>query len=118
MTVNDAVMKAIKPLITDEAQRVKIVNAVVTELDFAGWITTDNDHLAMMRTLLKVNQQAALDPEVHPRDLATLTNKVMALSKEVFTMEERARLERKQAGGRFNVDGTPKGDESFTTETL
>lgn len=112
MTVNDSVMDAIESLVKDEKLRVKIVNAVVNELELHGWITTDSDHLAMMRGLLRVNHKAAMDPDIPARDLAAVTLKLMSLSKEVSTLEERAKQERKQdSGGNSNTDRNQAGED-------
>lgn len=116
MSAHEAIRKAVDSVITDTAQAAKVSDAVFVALDTAGWFTTDSDHLAMMRTLLQHNYSLATNPETNARDVAALTNKVQSLSKEVATLEERARQESRQNRGRNSAGGT--ADEKFDPDKV
>lgn len=95
MPASDVIVDILEPILKDRKQAVKVGNEILTALDVGGWLTTNNDHLAMMRTALKRVHDAVVDPDCSARDLAALTNRLQQFSAEVTTMEEKQRQEEK-----------------------
>lgn len=103
MPAHDVIRKAVDKLVKSDAKlAARIANEVFTELDNNGWLTTDNDHLAMMRATLTRIHNAVTDPDCSTRDLASLTRRLQEFSREVTTLEERQRQE-KSSGGNKNT---------------
>jgi hypothetical protein len=100
MSAYEVITKTLEPFIKDPKALAKACNAVSTELDIGGWLTTDNDHLAMMRTALKRIHESVVDPDCTARDLAALTNRLQQFSAEVTTMEQKQAQE-----GKINNSG-------------
>jgi len=107
MSAYEVIAKTLEPFIKDHKVLVKACNALTTELDNGGWLTTDNDHLAMMRAALQKIHQHVMDPECAARDVAALTNRLQQFSAEVTSMEEKQRQE-----GRINNRGNTDTDTS------
>jgi hypothetical protein len=105
MSAYEVIAKALDPFIKDHKVLVKACNALTAELDNGGWLTTDNDHLAMMRAALQKIHQHVMDPDCAARDVAALTNRLQQFSAEVTSMEERQRQE-----GRINNSGNTNTD--------
>jgi hypothetical protein len=98
VSAHEAIRDAVNELVKDAKQAAKISDAVFVALDSGGWFTTDNDHLAMLRTTLRVIHKATMDPETPRRELSPLTRRLQDLSGEVTTLEERQRKERGERG--------------------
>jgi hypothetical protein len=68
VSAHEAIRDAVNELVKDAKQAAKISDAVFVALDSGGWFTTDNDHLAMLRTTLQVIHKATMDPETPRRE--------------------------------------------------
>lgn len=113
MPAHDVIRKAVDKLVKNDAKlATRIANEVFTELDTGGWLTTDNDHLAMMRTALRRIHDAVSDPDCSARDLAALTNRLQQFSQEVTTMEEKQKQEGKISRGNTDTRTTGGFDSS------
>ena len=117
MSALDDALPILERVLKDRKQAIAIGNELITALDLAGWMTTDNDHLAMMRSALKVVHAAVIDPNTAPRDISSLTNRLQTLSKEVTSMEERARQEKPASGGKSDNTAT-SDDTSFDSSSI
>lgn len=104
MPAHDVILTEVETITKDPKLATRIANAVHTALDTGGWLTTENDHLAMMRVALKRIADAVSDPDCTARDLAALTNRLQQFSAEVTTMEEKQRQE-----GRIHRGSTRNG---------
>jgi len=109
MSAYDVITKALEPFIKDHSVLVKACNAVSTELDNGGWLTTDNDHLAMMRSALQQIAGRVNNPDIADRDLAALTNRLAQFSAEVTSMEEKQRQEGRIKRGSTDRPARGKG---------
>lgn len=109
MPAHDIIRLKTQQIVKDEKLATRIANAVHTALETEGWLTTDNDHLAMMRVALKRIADAVSDPECTARDLAALTNRLQQFSAEVTTMEEKQRQEGRIHRGSTNGTSKAKG---------
>lgn len=107
MPAHDVILTEVQKIMKDAKQATKIANAVFNELDTGGWLTTDNDHLAMMRKVLHRISDEVNDPDCSARDLAALTNRLQQFSRDVTTMEEKQRQEgRIKGNGNTNSGAT------------
>lgn len=104
MPAHDVILTEVEKITKDPKLATRIANAVHTALDTDGWLTTENDHLAMMRVALTQVVAAVKDPDCSRRDLATLTRQLQQLSTEVTSMEEKQRQE-----GRISRGSTSNG---------
>jgi hypothetical protein len=105
VSAHEAVCEAVNTQVKDAKQAAKISDAVFTALDSGGWLTTDNDHLAMMRTTLQVIHKAVMDPETARKDISPLTRRLQDLSALVTTLEEKERGEARIRRGSTNTNG-------------
>lgn len=100
--IYEVVVDAIEPLLKkDHKLAIKVANAAINAAELGGWVTTNDEHLALMRTIRKRLSDAIADPECPARDLAALTNRMQAVSKEVTMLEEKERQE-----GRGKTNGS------------
>lgn len=101
MSAHEVIVDAIEKHVKDHKQAIKIGNEVFTALDNGCWFTTDDDHLALLRSMRKRIADAVSDPDTAPRDLASLTRRLQDVSREATTLEEKQRQEGK---GKTNGD--------------
>lgn len=104
----------------DRKLAVKIANSVINVLDEGGWLTTDDDHLALLRQMKRRIAKAVAAEETPARDLASLTRRLQDISREVSTLEEKERQEKKGSkGDKSDSSGrTPAGDTPFDGSQL
>lgn len=91
----------------DRKTAVRIANAVINVLDEGGWLTTGDDHLALLRTIRKRIATAVGNDETPARDLASLTRRLQDVSREISQLEEKERQESKgsSSGGKTSGGG-------------
>lgn len=100
----------------DKKTAVRIANTVINTLDEGGWLTTSDDHLALLRTIRKRIATAVSNEETPARDLASLSRRLQDVSREIATLEEKERQEKKGSsdGGKANGgSGTTSTDTAF-----
>lgn len=122
MTALSVAVDAIEPLLAkhdlDHKFASKVASEVITALETSGFFVTKDSHLAMMRTLLARLVKQALDDETPPRDLAALSNRVQAMSKEVAILEERDEQERKGKSNGKSAANKADDVEGFSADQL
>lgn len=100
MSAHSAVVERLEQMYpNDKKTAVRIANAVINTLDEGGWLTTADDHLALLRTIRKRIGTAVSAEETPARDLASLSRRLQDVSREIATLEEKERQETKGSSG-------------------
>jgi DNA-binding phage protein len=117
MSAHEVIRNAVNEHVKDAKQAAKISDAVFTSLDVGGWLTTDNDHLAMLRSMQQVIRKAMLSEDTATKDISPLTRRLQDVSREVTTLEERQNQEGRSKRGKPDDDGTA-GSTAFDPSTI
>jgi hypothetical protein len=109
MSAHEVIRNAVNEHVKDAKQAAKISDAVFTALDVGGWLTTDNDHLAMLRSMQQVIRKAMLSEDTATKDISPLTRRLQDVSREVTTLEERQNQEGRSKRGSTDTNSAAAG---------
>lgn len=115
MPAVNVIADALEPFLKDAKLAIKLSNEVFTALDNGGWLTTDDDHLALLRSMRRRIAEAVNNPDCPARDLASLSRRLQDVSREVTTLEEKERQEGKKKGGGTSGQSDSSGATGSST---
>jgi len=110
----------------DLATSAALASAIITGLDRRGKVIADvsdvieppDEHLQMLKKLRNRIMRDIESEDTAPRDLAALTNRMQALSKEIGGIEDRVRAENKVRGAKSNGKSDTRTTAAATSGSL
>ena len=110
----------------DKVTAIALAAAIVTGLDRRGMVVAEvsdvieppDEHLQMLKKLRNRIMRDIESEDTAPRDLAALTNRMQALSKEIGGIEDRVRAENKVRGAKSNGKSSDRPTAASTSGSL